>query len=245
MSIKSKIKSIIKREKFKPTLLGVFINPYYVIRRELYKAVKRNTKHLSGKMMDFGCGDKPYKKLINVSEYIGLDIEKSGHDHTDEDIDVYYDGNVIPFEDSHFDSVFSTEVFEHVFELESVLKEINRVSKNGATLVITLPFVWNEHEVPYDFARYTSFGIDHILRKGGYEVVVHEKTAHFVSVIFQLKATYIFQKILKVKWAQLLFTPILIAPLTIVGLLFSAILPKDKTLYLNHCIVAKKINTIS
>lgn len=245
MGFKHKIKALIKKEKFNPSLLGIFINPYYFIRKGLYTSVKKNAVYLSGTMMDFGCGDKPYKDLINVSEYVGLDIEKSGHDHTFEDIDVFYDGTIIPFDDAYFDSVFSTEVFEHVFELENVLKEINRVSKLDANLVFTIPFVWNEHEVPFDFARYTSFGIKHLLEKFGYEIIRQDKLANFVTVIFQLKATYVFQRILRVKWAQSMFTPLFIAPITIVGLIISFLAPKDNTLYLNQCIVAKKIKNIA
>jgi len=53
---------------------------------------------LSGKLLDFGCGRKPYKHLFSFDEYIGLDIVESGHNHEDEEIDVYYDGTKIPFE---------------------------------------------------------------------------------------------------------------------------------------------------
>ena len=74
-------------------------------------------------MMDFGCGSKPYKSLFNVNEYVGVDYHGQGHSHVNEQIDVFYDGVLLPFPDNYFDSVFSTEVFEHVFNLENLNPE--------------------------------------------------------------------------------------------------------------------------
>lgn len=238
--MKSYLKKNIQKQKFAPTWLGVFVNPYYFTRKGIYKGVEQYAGFLSGKLLDFGCGDKPYKKLIKVEEYIGLDIEESGHDHKNEKIDVFYDGKTIPFQDDYFDSVFSSEVFEHVFELENVLQEINRVCKMNGHFLLTVPFVWNEHEVPYDYGRYTSFGIKYLLKKHGFEIVEYSKTSNYVETLFQMWNTYIFQYILRNKTLQALFTPFLIAPFTILGIVFSTILPKNDSLFLNNVVVCKK-----
>src|ERR1700754_4535244 len=96
-------------KKFKPALS----NAYYFIRNALYKKVKFYAPQLDKKLLDFGCGSKPYQSLFtNVSEYIGLDYASEGHSHANESIDVMYDGKKIPFADEYFDSVFSSEVFE-------------------------------------------------------------------------------------------------------------------------------------
>src|SRR5258708_2808304 len=102
-------------KKFRPSL-G---NPFYFIRSALYKRIKQFAPQLQGRLLDFGCGSKPYQSLfINATEYIGLDYESKGHSHATEHIDVMYDGKTIPFPDGHFNSVFSSEVFEHIFNLE-------------------------------------------------------------------------------------------------------------------------------
>jgi SAM-dependent methyltransferase len=132
------------KEIFTPSLLGIIINPVYFIRRGLTKGILTNKKYLNGRLLDFGCGDKPYIKLIEVEEYIGLEIETNNPDQISE-ADAYYDGKYIPFKDNHFDSVLSSEVFEHVFNLEQILKELNRVLKPGGHILITIPFVWYEH----------------------------------------------------------------------------------------------------
>src|SRR5690606_10312656 len=153
--------------------------------------------------------------------------EVSGHDHHNEDIDVYYDGETLPFADDCFDSVFSSEVFEHVFNLPQIVDELYRVLKPGGRMLVTVPFVWDEHEIPYDFARYTSFGIRHILGEKGFVILEEYKTTNYVATIFQMWAAYVYQYIFpRNKVLRITLTPLFIMPITGCGLMFSAILPK-------------------
>lgn len=159
----------------------------YLLRKKLLLAVDRYAHYMNGRMMDFGCGSKPYKSIFNVNEYIGVDYNGEGHSHENEQIDVFYDGKTIPFPDNSFDSVLSTEVFEHIFNLEDVLNEINRVMKPGGRLLITCPFFWGLHEVPVDFARYTPYALKSILEKKGFKILALEKSGNSISTISQLK----------------------------------------------------------
>src|SRR6187399_2237511 len=98
----------------------------YLVRNRLLKGLSEFIPSMKGTMLDFGCGSKPYLPLFKVDKYIGLDFDSQGHDHANEQIDVFYDGITIPFPDEYFDTVFSSEVFEHVFNLEGILPEIHR-----------------------------------------------------------------------------------------------------------------------
>jgi SAM-dependent methyltransferase len=241
IKFKQKFKQIYLKAMFDPKGIGILINPYYIIRKGIYEGVYSNKIYLKGKLLDFGCGTKPYKDIIDVEEYIGLDIEESGHTHKMDQIDVYYDGKTIPFEDNYFDSVLTSEVFEHVFNLEEILNEIFRVLKPGGYMVITVPFVWEEHEIPYDFARYTSFGIEHLLKKTGFEIIDKKKSTNYIETIFQMVNVYIFQYVFpKNMFWKTILTPFIITPITIFGVLLSKILPKNKNFYHNNIIVAKK-----
>ena len=80
---------------------------------------------------------------------------------------------------------------EHVFDINQLLSEINRVTKKEGSLLITLPFCVNEHEIPYDFARYSYYGIKHLLEIHGYKIINYTKTSNNVGAIFQLIAAYI------------------------------------------------------
>ena len=240
-----RLKKIYSKEQFIPSFIGVFINPFYFIRKGLYKGVVSNKKYLKGRLLDFGCGNKPYEDLFDVQEYIGLDIEESGHSHKNEQVDIYYNGKTIPFDDNHFDSILSVEVFEHLFNLEQILNELHRVLKPGGHMFITIPFVWYEHEIPYDFARYTSFGIDYLLKKSGFKIIAIEKTTNYVETVFQMWNAYVSQFVLPLilpsnRFLQILVTSLFIAPVTILGILLSKILPKNKSFYHNNIVIANK-----
>lgn len=229
-----------KRELFQPGIIGFFFNPFFIIRRALHQGIKLHAPTLTGKLMDFGCGRKPYRNLFSVAEYIGVDVEESGHEKTNMQVDVYYDGKILPFPDQTFDSVFSAEVFEHIFDLEPVLDELNRVSKPGAHLLITVPFVWEEHEVPYDFGRYSSYGLTYLLEKHGFEILSFTKSTTTVETIFQVWNSYVYIHILRIRPVQLLLTPVLISPIAAIGILLAWLLPRSRNLFHNSIVLARK-----
>jgi hypothetical protein len=45
------------------------------------------------------------------------------------------------------------------------MAEISRLLKPGGYLVITWPFLYNIHEIPFDFYRFTEFGVNELLQK--------------------------------------------------------------------------------
>ncbi|RYZ19647.1 MAG: class I SAM-dependent methyltransferase, partial [Chitinophagaceae bacterium] len=167
----------------------------YLIRHRLLKAISRFAPNLKGKLLDFGCGQKPYYSLFTVDEYIGIDFENPGHPHANEAIDVFYNGKNIPFANNTFDSIFTSEVFEHVFNLPEIITELHRVLKPGGQLLISCPFAFCEHEQPNDYARYTSFAMRHMLQQKGFEVIEQVKTGNSIEAIYQLRLVYIHQHI--------------------------------------------------
>ncbi len=142
------LKARYRQEQFIPTWLSVFINSNYLIRKGIYKGIRENAHFMNGLMLDFGCGIKPYRTLFDVQKYIGIDIRNTGHDNDISQIDVFYDGRTIPFEDNYFDSAYSSEVLTHISDIEPMIDEIKRVMKPGANLLVTVPFVWHEMRNP-------------------------------------------------------------------------------------------------
>jgi len=236
----SKIKSILKKQKFLPNFLGIITNPFYIIRKGIYSGLKNNCKYINGKLLDFGCGNKPYESLFKVSEYVGLDIGESGFPE-EKSAEIFYDGKKIPFDDSSFDSVLASEVLEHVFNPDEVILELNRVLKKDGHIVITVPFVWFEHEIPYDYARYTGFGMEFLLEKNGFEIVNTEKTTNYLETVFQLWIAYLFNFVFpKNIFLQYLLHLFITLPLTILSITSSKLIPNSDTLYYNCVIAAKK-----
>ena len=244
MKLIIKLKNYFISQYFLPTaFIGLALNPFYIIRRGLLKAFKTLASEVSGgRLLDYGCGRKPYATLFDVGEYVGIDIEVSGHNHGSSRVDYYFDGTNIPFCDEYFDNVFSSEVFEHVFDIDVALDEINRVLKPGGKLLFSCPFVWNEHEQPYDYARYTSFALQHLLEKHGFKLVKLIKTTTFIETIFQVFTLYLFENCLpKNKFLKYILVPVLLFPIHALGIFLSLILPDNESFYHNNVVLAEKL----
>jgi SAM-dependent methyltransferase len=135
----------------------------YYIRNSIKKAIIENFQNFHGCLLDYGCGKMPYRHFLlnntTISQYIGLDIEQALN-YGDIKPDVTWDGLTIPFDNEYFDTVFATEVFEHIHDLDTALKEMYRVLKPGGVLFFTVPFLWPLHEAPYDEYRYTPYALE-------------------------------------------------------------------------------------
>ncbi|MGO4817155.1 class I SAM-dependent methyltransferase [Flavobacterium sp. W22_SRS_FP1] len=235
------IKRRIKKEKFNPGMLGFFINYNFLIRRSIYAVIKSHATKLNGSLLDFGCGTKPYRDLfVNANEYIGVDYKIEGREQIIDEIDRFYDGKVIPFENERFDSILSTEVLEHVFNIDELLQEFNRVLKDKGKAIITTPFSWEEHEMPYDFARYTTPALQFLYQKHGFRIIENFKTGNYIEVIFQFQLNYLKNILPGSKNVRQVFLIPFIFFFNSFGLLFSLILPVNKNAYFNNVFVLEK-----
>lgn len=237
--MKARVRVLMSKQSFFPSFLGIFVNPFYFARRGLADAMLRHSKSLTGALLDVGCGTKPYQALFDVDKYIGLDIDsdfarKRGF------ADYYYDGILFPFPDQEFDAVLCNQVLEHVFNPDHFLCEINRVMKPSAKMLLTVPFVWDEHEQPYDYARYSSFGLKALLERNGFRVLRYEKLGADASILFQLINAYLFR--ISTHWNKnfrLGFTIIFMGMFNLLGLMARTILPKNPDLFLDHVVLVE------
>ena len=119
-------------------------------------------------VLDAGSGDQRYAPHFSRQRYESADFES---------VDKVYakstyvcDLGSIPVEDQRFDAVIFTQVMEHLPEPREVLNELHRVLKPGGKLFFTAPLWYQEHEIPYDYYRYTQYGVRHLFQTSGFEV---------------------------------------------------------------------------
>lgn len=230
-----------KKEDFFPSWLGIFTNPFYIARAGLCGAMKIFAPQLSGRLLDVGCGTKPYQSLFDVDEYIGLDID-GGRTRELGKAEYFYDGKVFPFQNGVFDSILCNQVLEHVFNPDEFLTEIVRVMRPGGKLLLTVPFVWDEHEQPHDYARYSSFGLQALFEKRGLKILQHKKLAADASILFQLINAYLYKTIQNFPMPlRLIFTATIIAFFNVTGILVAKLLPANPDLFLDHVVLAEKL----
>ncbi len=239
--IQQTLGKIYREQSFHPTWLGVFVNPFFIARRGLAGAVREFAHLVHGRLLDVGCGTKPYERFFHVDEYVGLDIE-SARSRASAAADQYYDGHQFPFGDAAFDAVLCNQVLEHVFNPDEFVGEIHRVLKPGGRMVLTVPFVWDEHEQPFDYARYSSFGLRALVEQHGFAIERQRKINANVSVIFQLINAYLYKVVPRPLIVHLIVCATVMAPISCLGVLLSKVFPDNEDLYLDQIIVAKKLS---
>jgi len=168
---------------------------------------RRFVEEIAGSMaagqtvIDAGAGECQYKPLFSHAKYLAVDL-CVGDDQWDfSGIDINAPLHDIPLPDKTADVVLCTEVLEHVPNPHQVIAELSRLMKTGAALYVTVPFSGREHQIPYDFFRYTQYGLRHLFEQAGLEVeyirpvrgdfyrtycVLGEQGAHIKGRIWQL-----------------------------------------------------------
>lgn len=234
------LRRYLREQQFNPGFAGLWLNPFYHARRALFRTVKQLAPQLDGRILDVGCGSKPYQELFPTDDYVGLEID-TPENRAKKRADYFYDGQVFPFPDQSFDAIVCNQVLEHVFTPDLFLEEIVRVLKPGGQLLLTVPFVWDEHEQPWDYARYTSFGLKRLLENNALDVFEQYKLNADIRVLFQLVNAYLY----KVLWTRypvvnLLACVAIMAPFNILGALLYRLLPANPDLYLDQVVLARK-----
>lgn len=183
--MKQKILDSIKKSRFIISPLSIF-NHSFVIRKWIFHGLLEARKYIWWNVLDFWCWEKPYKEIFNFKNYIWVDIKVSWHDNSQNEVDVFWDWKTLPFENNYFDSVISTEVFEHIFDPKNSINQIHRVLKKWWYIVITTPFSIHEHEIPYDNARYTQYWIENLFTSNWFEKVYSNQYWNYFSTLCQL-----------------------------------------------------------
>jgi len=141
------------------------------------------------KLLDYGCGNKPYEDLLKTKfpMYVGADLPGNSY----ADVPINEDGTV-GVEDGSFDCVLSSQVLEHVVSPQKYLTEARRVLKPGGALILSTHGIWPYHPDPTDFWRWTVSGLQAEVRKAGFEVLSIEGVMGLETAALQLwqDATY-------------------------------------------------------
>lgn len=239
--MRARLGRVWRAQQFNPGFIGLFVNPFFLARRGLWNEMIAFGGEARGRLLDVGCGTQPYRSLFDVTEYVGLEID-SPHTRARGTADAYYGGGRFPFPDERFDTVLCNQVLEHVFNPDEFVSEIRRVLAPGGRLLLTVPFVWDEHEQPNDYARYSSFGLRSLLERNGFRVAAHHKLLSDASVIFQLANAYLYKVLYtRRRLVNLVVTAIVMAPLSLLGMVLGRILPKNPDLFLDQGVIAERV----
>ncbi len=101
-------------------------------------------------------------------------------------LDAQLDAHRLPFADASFAVLLCTEVLEHCHDPQWVIDEFYRVLQPGGKLILTTRFIFPIHDAPYDYFRFTKYGLRHLCRAFA-EVSVEEeaRTVETTAVLAQ------------------------------------------------------------
>jgi len=180
--------------------------PSHYFRRHL----RQDAGELQGRLLDVGCGNQPYRPhLPRVTFYIGLDYPTTQalqDFHTRPE--VYGDARRLPFADGSFDAILCAQVLEHVNQPAAVLREISRVLKPGGAGILSVPFIYNVHVGPYDFFRFSPYGLQELLQQAGLRLKILRYQGGVGTAVVQLLHNWVFSGLARLSrrgaWGALL-----------------------------------------
>ncbi|MGA7161820.1 MAG: class I SAM-dependent methyltransferase [Bacteroidota bacterium] len=151
----------------------------------------RLKKYAKGRLLDIGCGEKPYLEMATayVQAHVGLDHEGTLHDKRK--VDLFGTAYNIPVEPSSFDTILCTYVLEHLEEPQKAIAEAYRVLKKGGFAIYTVPLFWHLHEEPRDFYRFTKYGLTYIFESNGFRVLECKALTGFFVMVAQETTYYL------------------------------------------------------
>lgn len=213
-------------------------DPDKLIKDILWDDLIEASRFARGKLLDVGCGNKPYMSIFypRVKEYIGIDNKGFK-------ADIRQDFMKFSLEDSSFNTVLCTQVIEHVPEPSSLLERISELLKAGGYLILTAPLVGSLHEEPTDFYRFTEYSLKNLLKRNNFKVVYMKTEGNWLSSIAFLTCFYLEGTLNRyfLKYPKR-------ASIMIIQLLFFLLsqlpdrLTKSKKCPMNYIVVARKQN---
>lgn len=179
-------------------MLNIF-SSNYLARKPIEKAMQEFAKKFdkNQKVLDVGCGYRPYKKFFDC-QYIGLDPVK------EVEPDMVANAWEVPCENSEFDGIILNQSLEHITETQKTISEIKRILKPNGLCIVTVPQTMKNHgqpipskkihlsnfdkeKIPYfniDYYRFTKFGLIALFKD--FDIVYIKETSGYLGTILQL-----------------------------------------------------------
>jgi SAM-dependent methyltransferase len=185
---------MISLRNLKRRLKTTILHPRYLSNRAIRHSLKCLAPQAYGRMLDIGCGYKPYRSLFApyVSEHIGVDIPVTIHG-TDY-LDIGGTALALPVAAASYDTVLATEVMEHVPDPHRMLAEIHRVLRPSGRLILSVPLHEPLHELPYDYYRYTHMALQYLIEESGFAIKQIERRGGPLMVVCHLFCSFLYRR---------------------------------------------------
>lgn len=164
--------------------------------REKWIATQLLSLKANSSILDVGAGQLRYKKYCSHLKYTAQDFAQyDGKGNAkglqtgiwdQSKIDIVSDICSIPVADESYNSILCAEVFEHISDPISAIKELYRILKKDGTLILTAPFASLTHFAPYHFySGFNKYFYDKWLIDVGFSNILIESNGNYFEYMAQ------------------------------------------------------------
>ena len=121
-------------------------------------------------VLDAGAGEARHAAYFRDQTYFGVDLAVGDETWDYSRLAAVADLTALPFRSEAFHGALHIVTMEHLREPGCALAEIARTLVPGGPLLLAAPHEWEVHQAPYDYFRYTRYGLAYLLEKAGFEV---------------------------------------------------------------------------
>lgn len=177
---------------------------------------------------NLGGGQDKFDNVINIDigNYENVDIISSLDD--------------LPIKSKCADLLISNSVLEHVIDPERVLDEASRILKENGLFYLCVPQVCLRHHM-MDYTRWTSVGLQNLMKKRGFEILEHGACRGPGWVIWHMFESLIVSRTKKGFKREFLRKMIMLLTRPLVGMKVRNN-EKEENMALTIYVIAKKLN---
>jgi SAM-dependent methyltransferase len=157
--------------------IDLFSNHLFIIKKLQRNAFRRAAPELRGRILDVGSGSSPYSAFLKDCSCVTIDVSSTVSP------DALSRADALSFNGATFDAAVCTEVLEHLKDPRAAVWEIHRVLRPEGILYLTAPQTWGLHYEPYDYWRFTVYGLRALLEEVGFDVLRVERIGGICSLV--------------------------------------------------------------
>lgn len=182
------------------------------------------------KILDAGAGDAQYKRFFNDLNYISLDCVFHPR------LDIISDIENISCKNEYFSAIICIQVLEHLKDPQIVLKEFYRLLKKNGKLFISTHMAFPLHMEPFDYFRFTKYGLAHLAEKSGFKVEFINPQGGICIVISKLLQVLVPKLLNDNKYLSIIYYIIFSVPIFVINLILFLLdfLDRKKSITLNY-----------
>lgn len=153
---------------------SIYGGSLYIAELQHAKYLPLIQEHISGHVLDIGCGPVPYHEVYGARTTASTCVDWGQSVHGTELLDHFVDLNApgpLPFGDAQFDSIVASDMIVHLTRPHVFMKELERIMKPGGKAFLSSPFVYWMGEYPHEYFHPSEFALRHLAIEAGFEVV--------------------------------------------------------------------------